>query len=114
MGLKPLTASPLLQLAAQRHADECAQAKTCSHVGANGSTTQQRIRQTGYNSQAMGENWAWARTAATAWEMWFDQEFPDGPHRLNILSKYYRDVGFGIAFSNGGYYFITNFGGSYQ
>ena len=58
-----------------------------------------------------GENWAWARSAAEAFDMWFNQETDYGPHRSNILSARYGQVGFGVVASNGGYYFIADFGG---
>lgn len=113
-GLPPLQLSPVLQLAAQHHADECAELRVCGHTGADGSNTRQRLQRVGYMSDAVGENWAWARSVPAAWDMWFTQEFPEGPHRNNILSRFYREVGFGIAAANGGFYFITNFGGSYR
>jgi uncharacterized protein YkwD len=113
-GLPPLQFSPVLQLAAQQHADECSQLNRCGHVGADGSSTQQRLRRVGYVNDAVGENWAWARNVPAAWDMWFTQEYPSGPHRNNILSRFYREAGFGIAAANGGFYFITNFGGSFK
>ncbi len=113
-GLPPLRFSSTLQLAAQQHADECSQLNRCGHVGADGSSTQQRLRRVGYVNDAVGENWAWARSVPGVWDMWFTQEFPSGPHRNNILSRFYREAGFGIAAANGGFYFITNFGGSFQ
>lgn len=113
-GLPPLRFSSTLQLAAQQHADECSQLNRCGHVGADGSSTQQRLQRVGYMSNAVGENWAWARGVPGVWDMWFTQEFPSGPHRNNILSRFYREAGFGIAAANGGFYFITNFGGSFQ
>jgi hypothetical protein len=42
--------------------------------------------------------------------MWFNQEAGGGPHRSNILSTHYTQVGFGITASNGGFYFIADFG----
>ena len=113
-GLPPLRFSPVLQLAAQQHADECSQLNRCGHVGADGSSTQQRLRRVGYVNDAVGENWAWARNVPVVWDMWFTQEYPSGPHRNNILSRFYREAGFGIAAANGGFYFITNFGGSFK
>ncbi|MCW1968861.1 MAG: CAP domain-containing protein [Anaerolineae bacterium] len=113
-GLPMLQTSPALQLAAQQHSDECAALRWCGHTGADGSNTRQRLQRVGYMSDAVGENWAWARSVPAAWDMWFTQEPPNGPHRGNIMSRFYREVGFGITASNGGFYFITNFGGSYR
>ena len=70
-----------------------------------------RIARAGFTGRITGENWAFGRTPDRVFDMWFHQEYPDGPHRLNILSARYTEVGFGIADAgNGGFYFITNFG----
>jgi uncharacterized protein YkwD len=110
-GLAPLSYSPLLQASAQSHADECASRSACGHTGLDGSSSRDRIRRVGYAGRWTGENWAWSRNAAGAFDMWFHQETPDGPHRKNIMSPNYREVGFGVASMNGGYVFIANLGG---
>lgn len=109
-GVPPLSVSPALQLSAQLHAQDCALRGYGSHIGSDGATTYQRIARVGYTGRITGENWAWARSATGAFDMWFNQETDAGPHRLNILSPRYTNVGFGIAASNGGYYFIADFG----
>lgn len=110
-GLPALTYSVVLQQSAQAHADDCAALGRGSHVGSDGSRPSQRIAQAGFPGKITGENWAWARTAERAWEMWYTEEIPDGPHLKNILGPRYTEVGFGIAPSKGGYYMIANFGG---
>ncbi|HEY3290814.1 MAG TPA: LysM peptidoglycan-binding domain-containing protein [Anaerolineae bacterium] len=109
-GVPPLSISPALQLSAQLHAQDCASRGYGSHIGSDGATTYQRIVRAGFTGRITGENWAWARSATGAFDMWFNQETDYGPHRLNILSPRYTYVGFGIAASNGGYYFIADFG----
>jgi uncharacterized protein YkwD len=109
-GVPPLSLSPALQLSAQLHAQDCALRGYGSHIGSDGATTYQRIARAGFTGRITGENWAWARSATYAFDMWFNQETDYGPHRLNILSPRYTFVGFGIAASNGGYYFIADFG----
>ncbi|MBX7212752.1 MAG: LysM peptidoglycan-binding domain-containing protein [Thermoflexales bacterium] len=110
-GVPPLTLSPALSAAARAHAQDCAARGYGSHVGSDGSDTKTRILRAGYLSPlAWGENWAWAHTTAEAWQMWFIEEAPSGPHRDNILSARYREVGIGVVASNGGYYYITDFG----
>jgi uncharacterized protein YkwD len=109
-GIAPLNLSPALQQSAQFHAQDCVQRGYGSHVGSDGATTHQRIARAGFVGRITGENWAWARTPAGAFDMWFNQESNSGPHRANILSVRYTNVGFGIAAGNGGYYFIADFG----
>lgn len=111
-GLPALTYSALLQGVAQAHADECAARNQGSHVGLDGSRPSQRIARAGYPGRVTGENWAWARNAEQAFDMWYTQEIAsNGPHLQNILSPRYSEVGFGIAANRGGYYLIANFGG---
>ena len=110
-GLPPLTYSTVLQTAAQAHADDCAARNQGSHFGSDGSRSSQRIARAGYTGRITGENWAWARSAENAFDMWYTQEIPNGPHLLNILSPRYTEVGFGITANRGGYYLIANFGG---
>ncbi len=111
-GLPPLAQSPTLEATAQAHADDCAARGWCSHVGSDGSRASQRIARAGYAGRFSGENWAWAREADQAFDMWYTQEIPtQGPHWKNILSPRYTEVGFGVAAWRGGYFFIANFGG---
>ncbi|MEO6063858.1 MAG: LysM peptidoglycan-binding domain-containing protein [Thermoflexales bacterium] len=110
-GIAPLRISPALVAAARAHAQDCATRGYGSHVGSDGADTLTRVLRAGYASpRAWGENWAWARSAAQAWDMWFTQEYPKGPHRDNILSVRYTEVGFGIIAVNGGFYYIADFG----
>ena len=111
-GLPPLTRSSTLEAAAQAHADDCAARGWCSHIGSDGSRASQRIARAGYAGRFSGENWAWARGADQAFDMWYTQEIPtQGPHWKNILSPNYAEVGFGVSAWRGGYFFIANFGG---
>lgn len=110
-GLPPLSYSALLQTAAQAHADDCAARNQGSHVGSDGSRASQRIARVGYPGRITGENWAWSRSAEQAFDMWYTQEIPSGPHLDNILSPRYTEVGFGVAPNRGGFYIIANFGG---
>jgi len=110
--LGPLNLSFTLQQAAQLHAQDCAARGYGSHVGSDGSNSLMRVQRAGFYGKFSGENWAWGHTAEEAFDMWFTQEYPSGPHRDNILGVHYTDVGFGIVASQGGYYFIANLGAS--
>ena len=105
-----LSYSGVLEQSAQGHADDCRARGQGSHIGSDGTKPSQRIARAGYTGRITGENWAWARAVEKAFDMWYYQEIPDGPHLKNILNARYTEVGFGIAASNGGYYFIANFG----
>ncbi|MCS7054574.1 MAG: LysM peptidoglycan-binding domain-containing protein [Thermoflexales bacterium] len=112
-GVAPLAHSAVLQAAAQGHAEDCAARGWGSHIGSDGSRASQRIARAGYPGRITGENWALARSADQAFEMWYTREIPSrGPHLMNILSPRYKEVGFGIARASNGFYFlIANFGG---
>jgi uncharacterized protein YkwD len=110
-GVPPLVMSAALQQSAQLHAQDCAARGFGSHTGSDGSTSRARIARAGFTGRITGENWAFGRSPDRVFDMWFHQEYPNGPHRLNILSARYTEVGFGIADAgNGGFYFIANFG----
>ena len=109
-GLPALAYSVVLQQSAQGHADDCSMRGQGSHTGSDGSLPSQRIARAGYAGRITGENWAWSRSVGQTFDMWFYQELPNGPHLKNILNARYTEVGFGISASNGGYYFIANFG----
>ena len=108
-GLAPLSWSATLAQAAQGHADDLAARGWGSHVGSDGATLRTRLGRAGYWASWASENWANARSAQQAFEMWWFE--PDwGPHRLNILGSNYAEVGIGIAQGGWGYYFIADFG----
>lgn len=111
-GLPPLMVNATLQNVAQLHAEDVARSGRGSHVGSDGSTLQTRMQRASVAKSFVGENWAYTQNAAVAWKMWFIDEFPSGPHRLNILRTGFKQVGFGIANGgpyNGLIYIIANF-----
>jgi len=109
-GLKPLTYNDRLALAAQRHAEDCAQRGYGGHVGSDGAKLRERLKRVGYKKKWITESWAWALSPQRAVFMWLDETPPDDPHRRMLLSSNLKEVGVGIAASNGGYYFIADFG----
>lgn len=111
-GLAPYGWSSLLAAAAQRHADDLAAHGLASHTGSDGSTPAQRILQAGYvawgNGTVVGENfWTGFGSPEDALN-WF---LNDPPHRANILSERYREIGIGVARdSEGRVYYVLDFG----
>ena len=80
-----------------------------SHTGANGSTSQQRMQQAGYNNMASnGENaYAYATSAEQAMQAFLiDWGVPSDGHRINIqqpgvsAQNAFRDAGIGIVSTN--------------
>jgi hypothetical protein len=114
-GLAPYGFSTLLAAAAQRHADDLAAHQISSHTGSDGSTAQQRIAEAGYAAWTWnggdliaGENF-WTGYGAIEDAMAFFLEDP--PHRDNILSPTYREVGIGVATdAEGRNYYVLDFG----
>ncbi|MBU0703045.1 MAG: hypothetical protein KKC18_04185 [Chloroflexi bacterium] len=114
-GLAPYGFSSLLTAAAQRHADDLAVNQIWSHTGSDGSTASQRIAAAGYaawtwnsGELVVGENfWTGYGTIDDAMTFFLD----DPPHRDNLLSAAYREIGIGVATdTEGRNYYVLDFG----
>lgn len=107
-GLPELARNPFLEASAQGHANDLlANGSGLGHGGSNGSNFQARIKWAGYNAAAVGENWASFRNLDLIMEFWLN----DPPHRRNILSPKFADIGIGVAVRpNGGLIVVTDFG----
>jgi uncharacterized protein YkwD len=116
--LRPLRLNRNLSTAARRHSRAMARRKFFSHDSLDGASFVDRIRATGYLSGArswlVGENIAYGsgdrsspRSIGTAW-------MNSPPHRANILSKSFREIGIGLALGtpvgSGGATYTTDFG----
>jgi uncharacterized protein YkwD len=95
-GLAPLRVSPFLAAAARAHSTQMARLGYFSHNSANGSPFSSRIAtyypSRGYRSWTVGENLLWASPdigAAGALNLWLSSP----PHRANLLSPRWREVG---------------------
>ncbi len=113
-GLPPYGFSSLLAAAAQRHADDLAAHQIWSHTGSDGSTARQRIAEAGYAAWTWnggeliaGENfWTGYGTIEDALAFFLE----DPPHRDNILSTTYREIGVGVAAdAEGRHYYVLDF-----
>jgi uncharacterized protein YkwD len=116
--LRPLRLNRRLSTAARRHSRAMARHNFFSHSSPGGASFVDRIRSTGYLSGArswsVGENIAYgsgsrssARSISTAW-------MNSPPHRANILSSSFRQIGIGVALGtpggHGGATYTTDFG----
>ena len=114
-GLAPYSFSTLLAAAAQRHADDLAAHQISSHTGSDGSTAKQRVANAGYAAWTwnngdliVGENF-WTGFGSIEDAMAFFLEDP--PHRDNVLSTQYREIGIGVATDTAGRnYYVLDFG----
>jgi uncharacterized protein YkwD len=109
-GLHPLTLVGELSAAAQAHAEDCARRGWGSHVGTDGAVLRTRLERVGYIGKGQGENWVQARSAERAFDWWYGEIPPNDPHRRNILSPRYTEIGIGVVQTGLGYIFVTDFG----
>jgi uncharacterized protein YkwD len=109
-GLNALTIAPELTYAAQAHAEDCARRGWGSHVGSDGAVLKTRLERAGYAGKNWGENWVQALNAGRAFDWWYGEIPPNDPHRRNILSPHYTEIGIGIAATSWGYIFVTDLG----
>lgn len=109
-GLNPLTLVSELSYAAQAHAEDCARRGWGSHVGSDGAVLKTRLERVGYLGQNRSENWVQARNAERAFDWWYGEIPPNDPHRRNILSPRYTEIGIGIVETGWGFIFVTDFG----
>lgn len=118
-GLAPYGFSSLLAAAAQRHADDIAAHgftdSSDPHKGSDGTHEQQRITEAGYaawrwssGEPIVDENvWSGYGTVQDALTYFLG----DPPHRENILSPIYREIGIGVATDVAGrVYYVLDFG----
>ena len=116
--LGPLGLNDRLSTAARRHSRAMVRERFFSHDSPDGTTFLERIRATGYlagvRSWSVGENIAYGsgsrsspRSIGRAW-------INSSPHRANILSRSFREIGIGLAsgtpVGSGGATYTTDFG----
>jgi uncharacterized protein YkwD len=100
-GLRPLRTNHCLHRVAARHAHDMVNRRYFAHTTPNGWDPGRRARASGYVPRRaawlVGENIAWgvAGAARPNWVMRAWMHSP--PHRHNILSRHFRDVGIGVA-----------------
>jgi uncharacterized protein YkwD len=101
-GVPPLVENPKLDLAAQRHAEDMLARNYFAHESPEGKTVRERAKEAGYDWRAIGENIAEGQTSVQeVMNTWMHSP----PHRRNILSRDFKELGVGVAFgkSGGGY-----------
>ena len=108
-GLQPYNLQSQLQAAARAHSTDMACNNFLSHTGSDGSSVRDRIARQGYSWSWAGENiYATGNTSSSAPQQAFDWWMNSAPHRANLLSPNYIDIGLGYMYradsSYGGYF----------
>jgi uncharacterized protein YkwD len=97
-GLAPLAEHPVLQVAAQAHAEDMGRRDFYRHQNPDGVGPPQRIRHAGYRGRVTGENIHWG-SGINATPVRIVNGWMNSPgHRANILRREFRHVGTGIAY----------------
>jgi len=104
----PLVANAQLAQAAQQHADHMASTGKFAHAEIGDGDPTTRIDATGYKGRKWGENIAWGAPSATkAHQIWMESP----PHREQLLTPEYKEVGFGACkAADGKIYWVACFG----
>jgi uncharacterized protein YkwD len=101
-GRGPLQRNRQLQRAAQRHTNRMEQSGCFSHQCAGEGSLDARLRSTGYLSGSMGswaysENIGWGKKRRATPSKIVDAWMKSPPHRANILSGNFKQLGVGMA-----------------
>ena len=96
-GLGPLCVSSKLTRAARAHSQEMMDRDYLSHNSYNGETYDARLRRFGYTRLPSGENISWGSGSYGSPNSRFNFWMNSSPHRANILSGRYDQVGIGTA-----------------
>lgn len=106
-GVAPLKANLKLFAAARAHSENMAKQDKLAHE--LDTTPPERVKEAGYAFRAFGENIAAGqRTAADAVAAWMDSP----PHRKNLLSEDFEEVGLAVAATKDGKRYWTQVFGS--
>jgi len=98
-GVRPLTANPRLDLAAQRHAADMLARRYFAHESPEGKTVRERAWAAGYDWQEIGENLAEGQlSVAEVMDSWMHSP----GHRRNLLDPGFRELGVGLASGRSG------------
>jgi uncharacterized protein YkwD len=104
-GLPAYASQGQLQTAARLHSTDMACNGFLSHTGSDGSTVGMRVTAQAYNWSWVGENiLATSDTSSQAPQSAFDWWMNSAPHRANLLSPNYSEIGLGYIYVAGSPY----------
>jgi uncharacterized protein YkwD len=97
-GAPPLRANPLLEKAAQKHAEDMLARGYFAHESPSGTTVKERSKEAGYDWRTIGENIAEGQlTVDEVMKTWLESP----GHRRNILDPGFTEIGIGLALGKG-------------
>jgi uncharacterized protein YkwD len=100
--LSPYASQGQLQAAARIHSQDMACNGFVSHTGSDGSSVRDRVELQGYDWSWIGENiYCTSDTSSGAPQRVFDWWMNSAPHRANLMSPNYTQIGLGYAYANG-------------
>jgi uncharacterized protein YkwD len=97
-GLAPLVEHPVLQAAAQAHAEDMGRRDFFAHENPDGATAHDRISRAGYRGRRTGENIHWGIGISASPARIVDGWMSSPGHRANILTAEFTHVGTGIGY----------------
>jgi len=117
-GLRPFRLNPKLSHAARVHSRDMVRHRYFAHDSRNGRSPFDRMRATHYVPRNaawwLGENIGWGSGTLSAPAAMVRAWMHSPPHRANILSRHFRDIGIGIApgapIGGAGATYTTDFG----
>jgi uncharacterized protein YkwD len=110
-GLRPLRAERHLMRAARAHSLDMRRHRYFSHDAPSGRTVSARIHAAGYRRSAcIGETIAWGSGSAGKPRALVAELMGSPPHRAEILSRRFREVGVGVAVAHGQAWATVDFG----
>lgn len=94
-GLRAYAMQSQLQAAARVHSADMACNSFISHTGSDGSGVRDRVARQGYSWSWIGENIMSTSNTSSAPQVAFDWWMNSAPHRANLMSPNYTEIGLG-------------------
>jgi len=98
-GLRAYSMQGQLQAAARVHSADMACNSFISHTGSDGSGVRDRVARQGYSWSWIGENIMSTSNTSSAPQVAFDWWMNSAPHRANLMSPNYTEIGIGYRFN---------------
>lgn len=110
-GLPAYTTNSILMGTAQSQAEYMASTGTVTHTGPGGTTFSDRLTAAGYSYVFRSENIISGSPEASGWSLVTSPWWADEAHQHTLLSPDLREIGAGVAVSNGTAYYVIDCGG---
>lgn len=107
-GLPAYAINSILMGTAQSQADYMATTGSVTHTGAGGISFPDRLKAAGYSFVFRSENIISASPDASGWSLVTSPSWADDLHQHTMLSSDLREIGAGVAISNGRAYYVID------